>query len=160
PASAVQCWAKPAVVHDFDGDGVADLATGTCSDYSAYSIGATAVPRWTDAVSDPSGIATATAFDFLGDGTAEGISGGEHQSYAFDGKTGELTFSYARNSGTLIEYPVVVDVDNDGSAEVVFPSNYPQLTWGDSPPDAMAGVSVTALHDAQERWIPARRIWN
>ena len=56
-----------------------------------------------------------------------------------------------RSSGTLIEYPVVADVDNDGAAEIIYTSNYY---------DGSNGVALTVLADAEERWIPARRIWN
>jgi hypothetical protein len=153
PNPAPNCWGKPAVVHDFDGDGVADIATGTCTDYTAYNVATTGVtPKWSANVSDLSGLATATAFDFLGDGVAEAIYADETQIYVFDGQTGATALTAPRTSGTLIEYPVVADVDNDGSAEIVYVSNYYQ----GQPP----GPTVTVLRDAQERWIRSRRIWN
>jgi hypothetical protein len=52
-----------------------------------------------------------------------------------------------RQSYTQIEYPVVADIDNDGSAEIVVVSN-----GGEAP--------VRVFHDSQDRWVPARRIWN
>lgn len=152
PNPSPNCWGKPAVVHDFDGDGVADIAAATCTDYTVYQPGASAVtPKWTNNVQDLSGLATATAFDFLGDGVAEAIYADETQIYVFDGKTGQTNLTSPRQSGTLIEYPVVADCDNDGSAEILYVSNYP--------PGA-AGATLTVLRDAEERWIPARRIWN
>lgn len=151
PTPSPNCWGKPAVVHDFDGDGIADIAAATCSDYTMYSVGSSAVtPKWTNDVQDMSGLATATAFDFLGDGVAEALYADETQIHVFDGKTGETKLTAPRQSGTLIEYPVVADVDNDGSAEIVYVSNY----YGTS------GPTLTVLRDAEERWIPARRIWN
>ena len=159
PNAAVQCWGKPAVVHDFDGDDAADYAAGTCSDYSVYRPSQTA-PQWSKAIYDFSGLAAATAFDFLGDGIAEAIYADEEQIYAFDGATGTQKFTHARHSGTAVEYPVVADVDNDGAAEVAFVWSYPELTWGETDPNQTAGTSLTVLHDAMERWIPARRIWN
>jgi hypothetical protein len=83
---------------------------------------------------------------------AEAIYADETSIYVFDGQTGNVALTAARASGTLIEYPVVADVDNDGSAEIVFVSNYYQ---GQQP-----GPTLTVLRDADERWIPARRIWN
>jgi hypothetical protein len=75
------------VVHDFNGDGKPDLATGSCTDYSVYTLTVTgATPRWSASVSDLSGLATGTAFDFLGRGYADAIYADEHKAYAFDGK--------------------------------------------------------------------------
>lgn len=62
------------------------------------------------------------------------------------GRAGPL-LSTPRLSGTGIEYPVVADIDNDGSAEIVVVSN------GGRPP-------VVAIRDVEDRWIQARRIWN
>lgn len=152
PNPAANCWGKPAVIHDFDGDGKADIAAATCSDYTVYEVGPSNVTvKWSKAVQDVSGLATATAFDFLGDGVAEALYADETQIYAFDGKTGATSLTSPRQSGTLIEYPVVADVDNDGSAEILYVSNYPQ---------GQSGPTLTVLRDASERWIPARRIWN
>ena len=152
PNPSPNCWGKPAVVHDFDGDDVADIAVATCSDYSVYSVGAqTVTAKWTQNVSDFSGLATATAFDFLGDGVAEAIYADETQIYVFDGETGQIVLTSPRQSATLIEYPVVADIDNDGSAEILYVSNYNQ---------GMSGATLVALRDMDERWIPARRIWN
>jgi hypothetical protein len=151
PNPSARCWGKPGVIHDFDGDGKADMATGSCTDYSVYLLTSTATPKWSAPVVDQSGLATGTAFDFLGDGVADAIYADETQIYVYEGSTGKLELSSPRSSGTLIEYPVVADVDNDGSAEIVVVSNY--LLGG-------AGPTVTVLKDAQDRWIQSRRIWN
>jgi Tfp pilus tip-associated adhesin PilY1 len=89
-----------------------------------YTVGADRVTPSGANVQDFSGLATATAFDFLGDGVAEAIYADETQIYVFDGKTGQINLTSPRQSGTLIEYPVVADIDNDGSAEIVYVSNY------------------------------------
>ncbi|MCY1057621.1 VCBS repeat-containing protein [Nannocystis sp. SCPEA4] len=152
PTPSPNCWGKPAVVHDFDGDDIADIAAATCTDYTVYTVGAqTVTPKWSNNVQDLSGLATATAFDFLGDGVAEAIYADETQIYVFDGETGLTNLTAPRQSGTLIEYPIVADIDNDGSAEILYVSNYTPGT---------SGPTLTALRDAEERWIPARRIWN
>jgi hypothetical protein len=100
-----------------------------------------------------SGLATGTAFDFLGDGVADAIYADEHNAYVFEGLTGMTELTTPRSSGTLVEYPVVADVDNDGSAEIVIVSNW---GWFGEVP----GATVTVIKDAQDRWIQARRIWN
>jgi hypothetical protein len=47
------------------------------------------------------------------------VYGDQSQLWVYDGKSGALEFMAARSSGTIIEYPVVADVDNDGSADIV-----------------------------------------
>lgn len=155
PAS--QCWGKPAVIHDFDGDGHADFAAATCNNYTVYTIdGASITPKWTNPnIQDLSGLATATAFDFLGSGSAEAMYADETTVWGLDGKTGSTVFQAPRQSGTLIEFPIVADIDNDGSADVAYVSNFVE----GSPP-APGQHSLIVMQDAMKRWIPARRIWN
>ena len=104
---------------------------------------------WSAPVSDQSGIAAGTAFDFLGDGGAEAMYADETTMFIFD-DGGMPLLEIPRTSGTLSEYPVVADIDNDGSSEIVVVSNMYQ---GASP-------TVQVIRDADDRWIQARRIWN
>jgi hypothetical protein len=67
-------------------------------------------------------------------------------------ETGFELLNAVRNSGTVIEYPVVADIDNDGSAEILVVSN--TLFGGNLP------YTITAIRDAEDRWIQGRRIWN
>src|SRR5262249_38061338 len=110
---------------------------------------------WTSLVSDESGCAAGTGFDFDGDGIAEAIYGDEDYSLVFNGLTGAELLKTPRTSRTLIEYPVVADIDNDGSAEILVVSS-------DSIHDGVApiGWTVQAIRDKEDRWIQARRIWN
>jgi hypothetical protein len=148
------CWSKPGAVHDFDGDGIADLSASTCTKYGVYKVGASGLTlNWAATVDDTSGLASTTAFDFLGRGIAQAVYGDQRNLYVFDGKTGAVNLKQGRSSGTLIEYPVVADVDNDQSADIVVVSN------------STGGVgtytnTVDVWQDAQKRWIPTRRIWN
>jgi hypothetical protein len=71
----------------------------------------------------------------------------EIQLYVFD-QNGQSLLNVPRYSPTLIEYPIVSDVDNDGSAEIVVPSYA-----GDAP-------AIQVIRDVEDRWIQARRIWN
>ncbi len=140
-------WLRPATIHDFDGDGVAEFAVSSANHYTVYE--PNAAITWTANVSDQSGIAAGTAFDFLGDGVAEAMYADETTMFIFDG-AGTPLLQIPRTSGTLSEYPVVADVDNDGSAEIVVVSNQ----YGGASP------TVQVIRDVQDRWIQARRIWN
>jgi hypothetical protein len=143
-------WYRPAAVHDFDADGDPEFSVSSASHYAAYH--ADAEVMWIANVQDPSGIAGGTAFDFLGDGSAEAMFADEYHLFAF-GIDGASLMQVDRSSGTLIEYPVVADVDNDGAAEILVVSNVnfdgEQLT-----------PTLQVIRDADDRWIQARRIWN
>jgi hypothetical protein len=141
-------WPRPATVHDFDGDGQAEFAMSSAQWYTVYEGDGSIV--WSSEVSDLSGIAAGTAFDFLGDGTAEAMYGDEHDFFIFD-ENGDVLLETTRDSQTLLEYPVVADVDDDGSAEIVIVS---QNDEGETSP------TVKVLRDVEDRWIQARRIWN
>jgi hypothetical protein len=65
----------------------------------------------------------------------------------YDGKTGAVQLQIDRGSPTISEYPTVVDVDNDGSAEILV------VSYSGKP-------ALQVLRDAEDRWIQARRIWN
>ena len=142
-------WHRPACIHDFDGDGDPEFGVSAVDQYGVFEPDMTW--HWLASVIDMTGIASGTAFDFLGDGGAEAMYGDEQFFYVFDESGGTLV-QQGRSSRTLIEYPVVADVDNDGSAEIVVTSN--AGFSGQSAP------TVAVLRDVEDRWIQARRIWN
>ncbi len=144
-------WTRPATVHDFDGDQVAEFALSSANNYAVYE--ADAGILWKATVSDLSGVAAGTAFDFLGDGIAEAMYADEHTLFVYDG-TGAVVLQAPRSSGTIIEYPVVADVDNDGSSEIVVVSSFDPNTGMNTAP------TVQVIRDKMDRWIQARRIWN
>jgi hypothetical protein len=145
-------WARPAAVHDFDADGLADFAHGASEHFTVYRRDGSIL--WSQDIVDLSGAAAGTAFDFLGDGAAEAMYADEHTFYTFDGKTGDTVLTQPRLSRTLVEFPVVADIDNDGSAEVLVVSNETIDGMDDGAP------ALQAIRDVDDRWIPARRIWN
>jgi hypothetical protein len=142
-------WVRPVTIHDFDGDGAAEFAMSSGSQYSAFEADGTLL--WSANVLDDSGIAGGTAFDFLGDGIAEAMYADETTLFVFDG-AGVPVLEVPRSSRTVIEYPVVADIDNDGSAEIVVVSA--------QRPDVPLSPTVQVIRDRDDRWIQARRIWN
>ena len=141
---------RPAAIHDLDDDGVPEIMVGANVSYSALA--ADTSVRWSVAVDDGTSAASGTAFDFLGDGGAEAMYADETTLFVF-GEVGDVLLTGARTSWTQIENPVVADVDNDGSAEIVVVSN---LGYG----GGEASPMVQVYRDAQDRWVQARRIWN
>ncbi|MCY0992492.1 FG-GAP-like repeat-containing protein [Nannocystis sp. ILAH1] len=139
-------WMRPGTVHDFDGDSQPEYASSSSAFYAVYE-GNPATVLWQSQVVDSSGAAGGTAFDFLGDGVAEAMYADEQNFRIYDGVTGQVVLTQARVSYTLSEYPIVADVDNDGSAEILVVSLSGQ-------------PALQVLRDAEDRWIQARRIWN
>ena len=143
-------WFRPSTVHDFDGDGEAEFGAASGNLYSVLEGDASVL--WSAAVVDGSGWAGGTAFDFDGNGQAEAMYADETNLFVFDG-AGQVLLSVPRSSRTLAEYPVVADVDNDGSAEIVVVSD---AGWS----GVQSAPSVQVIRDVKDRWIQARRIWN
>jgi outer membrane protein assembly factor BamB len=154
PGGSGNDWARPAAMHDIDGDGQVEMTMSTRDDYAAIDFGPVAL-KWAKPVLDQTGVAGGTAFDFLGDGVAEAMYADETQLFVFDGQTGQTELQWPRFSRTNTEYPVVADVDNDGSAEIVVVSNE---GLAEQPPGSYPTVIV--VRDAADRWIQPRRIWN
>ena len=146
-AGAYLVWQRPGTIHDFDGDNVSEWASSSQSAYAVYEGPNAADVLWQAVVSDSSGAAGGTAFDFLGDGIAEAMYADEQFFRIYDGLTGAELLSIQRGSPTISEYPVVADIDNDGSAEILVVSSSGQ-------------PALQAIRDAEDRWIQARRIWN
>jgi hypothetical protein len=155
----------PPTVADFDGDGLAEVATAGQAFYAVYdpdclpspprsggsSCGATGFLRWQTPTQDLSSSVTGSSvFDFQGDGPAEVIYNDECFLHVYDGTTGAETLSkpVANSSRTDSEYPIVVDVDRDGNSEIVVPANRDSAVTRDNCPAAYAaafGVDVASL---------------
>ncbi len=140
---------RPAAIHDMDGDELPEIAVGASNNYSVLEDDFT--PKWTTTVLDSSGYAAGTAFDFLGDGSAEAMYADETTLFIY-GENAQVLLMSSRESWTQAENPVVVDVDNDGSAEIIVASNIGYNNGMTAP--------VQAIRDVEDRWIQARRIWN
>ncbi len=141
---------RPINIHDFDGDTKAEFGISMPAFYGVYEADKT--PLWEAMVKDPSGQAGGTAFDFIGGGKAQAIYADEFNVWVFD-DMGEPLMNTPHLSGTIIEYPVVADIDNDGSSEILVVSN--TLLHGGAVP-----FTVQAVRDIEDRWVQGRRIWN
>ena len=143
----------PPCVADFDGDGDAEIAWASSSLFNVYELDGTV--RWTQSILDQTGLAGCSGYDVNGDGAYEVIYADERQLYIFDGRNGEIQFVQAgHSSGTIFEYPVIADVDNDDSAEIVLVSN----NFRDGLGDGWAGVTV--LGQDGDGWGKSGPTWN
>lgn len=160
-------------------------AEGTCSSDADCNDGAVCGPStgrcvclhngWTRATEDDSSRATSsTVFDFNGDGAAEVAYNDECYFRVFDGASGGVYLAIPSLSRTVMESPVIADVDNDGNAEILTVTNTDILQCNEDPltrypvPDGEpATIPRNALPnglevwgDASDTWVAARRIWN
>lgn len=114
----------------------------------------------TDCSSRKTGVAS---FDFNGDGKPEIVYADEQhlRIYEMDGSNNlKIIWELLNPSGTLSEYPVVADVDNDGYANIVVVQNaYSYDSVPTSPYHNVKGIKVFGPAK-KGAWMPTRSIWN
>lgn len=109
----------PATLADFDGDGAVEI--GVASKYAYYVFESDGSVLWESEIRDGSSHSTGSSvFDLDGDGSSAVVFADEYDLYVMDGATGRPRFLWTGHAaGTAGEYPVIADVDDDGSAEIV-----------------------------------------
>jgi hypothetical protein len=161
----------PPTVADFNGDGTPDVALAGGIGYCVIDGKKVITPTvtnpntimWTATTTDCSSAATGSSiFDFNGDGIAEALYSDEEQLRVYQGPTGTVIFNTCNTTGTLEEFPLVADVDNDGHADIVVVSNAyasgtAEYQCNDGKNIAQSGVRVFSdpVH-----WVRTRAIWN
>lgn len=112
----------PPSVADFDGDGEVEIAIPANTTISLYEMDGTKV--WSSTMQDNSGLAGCSGYDVNGDGAYEVLFADELALRIYDGATGTILYEdNNHDSQTLWEYPVIADIDHDGSAEIAVASN-------------------------------------
>lgn len=145
----------PAIA-DFDGDGEPDVAFSDGG--TTYLYGLDGTQKWTFSNGDTSGgMAGCTGWDIDGDGAAEVLFGSQYDFFVLDGRTGAIRIDYQNHySITFGEAPVVADIDNDGSGEILFVDCGPPLADGSYPTDKM----LTVLgHVGGTGWPDPEGLW-
>jgi len=166
----------PPTIADFDGDGRPEIAAAGGSSYTVYDLARAGeelvvpvgdpVPaagsvyqRWSQATQDQSSNATGSSvFDFQGDGIAEVVYADECFMRVYSGTDGTVILEEPNSSGTIHEYPLVVDVDGDGNSEILVVANDASNLCGQHP-GYETRRGVFAYGDAFDRWVQTRRVW-
>lgn len=145
------CHGGAPTVADFDNDGFPEVGVAGAYYYTVLDTDGSVL--WSMPVQDTSSCVTGSSvFDFEGDGASDVVYADELTLWVYDGATGAVKLQEdGHASGTLYEYPLILDVDNDGSTEIVVPSN-------DYGYDGYNGITV--IGDANGSWRPSRTIWN
>jgi hypothetical protein len=155
----------PPTIADFDGDGLPEIGVAGAASYSVYDPDGTAPVLWSMPTQDESSNSTGSSvFDFEGDGAAEVVYCDECVARVYRGSTGDTLLEVINSTGTVNEYPLVVDVDGDGNSEIVMVAN----DWAaGSPPYSCPSTpgfvprhGVFVYGDEHDRWVGTRRIWN
>jgi hypothetical protein len=139
----------PPMISDVDGDGQLEIGIAGASKFSLFNGNGSL--DWTADIKDPSSVTSASAFDFDGDGSSEIVYRDSVSLKIFNGRNGNILYEDPSGSSTFIEMPVVADVDNDNSAEIVVPCN--SYISGN-----VTGIRV--YEDAKDHWVNTRKIWN
>lgn len=144
-------YGGPPTIADFDGDGEAEFASAAGSSYTVFESDCSV--KWTSTTQDAtSGNTGSSVFDFEGDGTAEAVYGDEIRLWVFAGPDGSVKLSSRDHSNnTWLEYPAIADIDGDGQAEIVV---------ANTPSSGGNYYGITVIGDADESWMPGRKLWN
>jgi len=151
----------PPTVADFDGDGLPEIGVAGGGAYAVFDPDGDADVLWQMPTQDTSSnITGSSVFDFDGDGTAEVVYNDECYMRIYAGPDGAVLAEIPQHSHTLIEYPLIVDVDADGNAEIVFAGNAAVNRCS-----AIAGydghrAGIRVFRDAADNWVGTRPVWN
>ena len=150
---ARSCGGNAPSVHDFNGDGIDELVLPDCDGTKRVTVyqlqDTTLVPRWSASPVGAFGIGSVAAFDILGRGVAD-VLYADDQAYAlYAGADGRMVDDGLRVGSTVVGTPVIADVDNDGSAELLLPAS----EVGDP-------AILNVFGGEPNAWMGARRIWN
>jgi len=148
-------------IADLDGDG--QLNAAFISGRFIYALDENWNLFWKVTVNEEtSGITGCTLFDFNGDGPSEIVYRDEDFLYILNGNNGSVNTSIPCRSRTSVEYPIVADVDADGSTEICIVCASDDFSEG-TPGRNLSlttPAEVRIYKSAGEPWVPARRLWN
>ncbi|MEP5105222.1 MAG: LamG-like jellyroll fold domain-containing protein, partial [Ekhidna sp.] len=150
-------------IGDVDGDG--QLNANFVMDQKLYSLDENFNIHWIHPIKEgSSGFTGCSLFDFNGDGAVEVVYRSEESLLIVDGVgNGDNTTSERREiacvSRTQEEYPVIADVDGDGSSEICV-SCYFNNSTPFSPYSNTQFSQIRVYESDGEAWMPARGVWN
>ena len=149
-------------IGDLNNDGQPEIALTTSNSMRAYSLsGGVLSELWRVPTTDDSGATTMTLFDFAQSGEAQLVYRDEDSLRIINGVTGNtISVFHPIGSGTANEYPIVVDVDGDGAAEIIAIGANQKLRPGGTGTQWNYLASLRIYASAGAPWAPARKVWN
>ncbi len=146
-----------------DLDGVNGLNVSYVSGKFLYALDENLELLWRKEINEEtSGHTGCTLFDFNADGKSEIVYRDEQFLYIINGTDGSEFTRQDCISRTNREYPIVADVDADGSTELCVPCGFDNKdAWDNFNTLSYSRYShVRVFKSASEPWVPARRLWN
>ncbi|MEZ4241592.1 MAG: VCBS repeat-containing protein [Myxococcota bacterium] len=137
---------SPPAIGDLDGDGRPEIVVAGGNQILALHADGTVL--WSADATDMSGASGASIFDFEGDGLPEVLYIDEVEMVGLDGRTGARRFWTDQHaSDTMMDYPVIADVDSDGRAEIIVGN-------------VVSPAALAVYGDPADRWAGTRTVWN
>jgi hypothetical protein len=148
----------PVVVDDLDGDGQAEILHAYQNWIRVLEVfdDVKCQVDWAYKIDEAEARSSGTAFDLLGDGELESIYA-DHSHVRVLSSEGQLLAELPRTARSSLANPIVADVDADGAADIVVVGSEPLEDQSVEPSEP---TSVMVLRNADDRFAPARRIWN
>lgn len=148
----------PPTIANFDEDPEREIAFAGGYAYVIFNHDGTRL-WWYETVDRSSRSTGSSLFDFEGDGVAEVLYNDERTFRVFRGPDGTIYRERCNLSGTIREFPIVVDVDNDDHAEIVLMENN-YAFGGECLDGSPASTGIHVFGDPADQWVRTRRIWN
>ncbi len=147
------------LIADIDSDGVLEIVIQCYTRISQkdllaykYNIASNSFSEmWRLDVDEDSFSNSMSAFDFNQDGNMELIITDQSRVRIVNGK-GEVLSTFDFGECTVMQYPVIADVDDDGSVEI--------LTIGAYGATHIYNGHINVLSSATGKWTSARKVWN
>lgn len=144
----------PATLGDFNGDGIIDIGIATGRSLTIFDNNGNKLAA--SVTQDCSSLSTGiSSFDFNGDGKQEILYGDESHFRIFHMTSSvdlEVLYETINPSWTHRENPVVVDVDGNGTAEIITVST----EYGGEPTQGLRAFEASS----SEAWMKTLPVWN
>lgn len=162
----------PPTASDVNADGVPDIAVAGGVGYAVFDGAKLVDPSvpdaetffWVAQTIDCSSARTGSSvFDFNGDGRAEVLYADEHAFRIYEGRGdgsggANVLFETCNTNGTILEMPIVADVDADGQADILVVANARYRACLDDSTQRISGIRV--FGNALGNWVRTRSVWN
>ena len=148
------------LIADIDNDGVLEVVIQTGNSTTAHRVQAfdydvasgAFEEKWALSADDDSYSNTLSMFDFNGDGKSELLLSGRTSFRVISGDDGAVIQSLAHGEVTVMDYPIIADVDNDGSAEII--------TIDSATANPQIAGHIHIFRSGSRPWMSARPTWN